>query len=146
MVHEPELLEVEAAKLSLLRWVFTRMPAADPWQPAFERYLSEIAERVRGLGGDHNQIHPSPNGDGGHGDAPRGVAPVEGNVVEVRYDCVGQFVGFVLASCDGRHELHACEAGIERGAIRACAKGYRLRVQLHSKDPHRVVKMIVLCC
>jgi hypothetical protein len=144
--HEPELLEVEAAKLSLLRWVFTRMPAADPWWPVFERYLSEIAARVRGFGGDPDQIHPSPNGDGGQGDAPRAGSTVEGKVVEVRYDCVGQFVGFVLASCDARHELHGCEAGIERVAIRACAKGHRLRVQLHSKDPHRVVKMIVLCC
>lgn len=71
--QEASLLKGESIKLSLLRWVFTRMSPADPWYPIFERYLGEIADRVRGFGGDPDQIGPSPNGDaypGGGGHVP----------------------------------------------------------------------------
>jgi hypothetical protein len=72
---EAELLTGESIKLSLLRWVFTRIPAVDPWRPVFERYLGEIADRVRGFGGDPDRIGPSPNGDAypGGGGHPGGV-------------------------------------------------------------------------
>jgi len=60
---EGELLQGESIKLSLLRWVFTRIPLGDTWHPVFERYLGEIADRVRGFGGDPDRVGPSPNGD-----------------------------------------------------------------------------------
>lgn len=60
---EAELLKGESIKLSLLRWVFTRIPAVDPWRPVFERYLGEIADRVSGFGGDPDLVGASPNGD-----------------------------------------------------------------------------------
>lgn len=49
--HEPELLDDERIKLSVLRHVDEHIPDTDPWRPIFDRYLGEIADRVRGFGG-----------------------------------------------------------------------------------------------
>lgn len=144
--HEHELLEPENVKLSLLRWVYTRIPVGDPWRPIFDRYLGEIADRIRGFGGNPDQIRPSPFGDGQPigPEAPTGM--LEGKVTEVRYDCFGDFMGFVLVSCDTRYELAACEPGVERVAIRACTERLRLRVQLNPDDARRVLGLTVVCC
>ncbi len=151
--HEPDLLEGESIKLSLLRWVFERIPAEDPWRLVFERYLGEIADRVRGFGGDPDAITPSPSGEGypgaeGPGEEGRGEGAgrvLVGKVAEVRYDCFGDFVGFVLASCDERHPFASREPGVERLARRACAARLRLAVTVHAEAPRRILRIKILC-
>jgi hypothetical protein len=62
--HAPELLSLEIKRLSLLRWIFEHMPSNDRWYPVFLRYLGHIADRVRGFGGDPDEVAPSPHGTG----------------------------------------------------------------------------------
>ncbi len=143
--HEPELLEGESVKLSILRWVFERIPTADAWRPVFERYLGEIADRVRAFGGDPDKIGPSANGEGGS-DRPREKSgEVEGKVAEVRYDCFGDFSGFVLATCSDRRGFESCEASVERLVTRACSERLRLAVTPRPDDPRRILRITVIC-
>jgi len=148
VAHEPDLLVGESIKLSILRWVFERIPKTDTWHPIFVRYLGQIGERVRGFGGDPDAIEPSPNGDGDPG-AERAPAKdrrtLEGKVAQVRYDCFGDFVGFVLAACRAQHEFDSCEHAVERLVVRACDERLRLAVTLDPKEPRRFLGITILC-
>ncbi|HEX7316674.1 MAG TPA: LodA/GoxA family CTQ-dependent oxidase [Pyrinomonadaceae bacterium] len=63
------LLEPEKRKLSVLRHIAQAIPPDDQWRHVFTRYLEQIAERVRGFGGDPDRVGPAPDGSGsGRGD------------------------------------------------------------------------------
>jgi Common central domain of tyrosinase len=59
---EPDILRGELRKLSVLRHVQQTIPAGDRWHGIFVRYLDEISRRVRGMGGDPDQVTASPDG------------------------------------------------------------------------------------
>lgn len=58
------LLAEEERTLSVMRHIAEAIPAGDRWYPVFQRYVGQIADRVRGFGGDPDQITPSPDGTG----------------------------------------------------------------------------------
>ena len=58
------LLEPEIRKLSVLRHIARAIPPEDQWHAVFTRYLDQIADRVRGFGGDPDRVAPSPAGTG----------------------------------------------------------------------------------
>jgi hypothetical protein len=156
VAHEADLLAAESIKLSLLRWIGSRIPPADVWYPVFSRYLGEIERRVTGFGGDPDAIEPDPDGNGYPGaDRPdrgkdhphdeRRGRTVEGKVAEVRYDCFGDFAGFVLKSCDKRYTFDSRECGVEQLAVRACRECLRLIVTVHPDDPRRLLEIGILC-
>jgi hypothetical protein len=62
---DPEILPAEIDKLAVLRHIQQSIPATSRWSGIFDRYVGEIAGRVRGLGGDPERVKPSPAG--GHG-------------------------------------------------------------------------------
>lgn len=52
--------------LSVLRWILGTIPPNDRWFLVFGRYVHQLGERYRGLGGgDADLVAPSPDGDGG---------------------------------------------------------------------------------
>jgi|GEM_PF-444289 len=57
-----EILYPEERLLAWLRWIQSTMPAQNRWYPVFQRYIDQIAGRVRGLGGDPDGIAGSPYG------------------------------------------------------------------------------------
>jgi Common central domain of tyrosinase len=59
---DPEILPSEIAKLAVLRYIQQSIPTSSRWHGISQRYVGEIAERVRGLGGDPDNVRPSPNG------------------------------------------------------------------------------------
>jgi hypothetical protein len=59
------LLGPEERLLSVLRWIAKGIPHHNRWHPVFRRYVKQIAGRLSALGGDPNQILPSPSGDRG---------------------------------------------------------------------------------
>ena len=62
--HEAELLVAETRNLSVLRHVALSIPPEDPWRPIFQRYLAHVADRVRGFGGDPDEVAPAGDGSG----------------------------------------------------------------------------------
>src|SRR5260221_9630468 len=58
------LLEPEQRRLSVLRHIARSIPADDRWRQVFDRYVDQVAERVRGFGGDPDRIAPAADGSG----------------------------------------------------------------------------------
>jgi hypothetical protein len=58
------ILPSEERRLSIFRWIGQTMPRERCWYPVFQRYLDLVALRATALGGDPDQILPSPSGDG----------------------------------------------------------------------------------
>jgi hypothetical protein len=65
----PELLLDEERKLAVMRFIEQGIPPLDRWSPVVRQYVETIAERVRGFGGDPQDVPPSPVG--APGDGPR---------------------------------------------------------------------------
>jgi hypothetical protein len=63
------LLGPEERLLAVLRWILLAIPLTNRWYPVFSRYVEQVADRVRALGGDPDTIEPSPGG-GGNGKPP----------------------------------------------------------------------------
>jgi len=61
---ELALLAPEVRKLSVLRHIFRAIPVEDPWRAVFGRYLEQVAERVRGFGGNPERVAPAADGSG----------------------------------------------------------------------------------
>lgn len=57
------ILAPEQRLLSNLRWIERAIPLTDRWYSIFRRYVSQVASRVDGLGGDSSNVAPSPSGD-----------------------------------------------------------------------------------
>lgn len=103
------LLVPEEHRLALFRWISDNTLPESRWFPVLRRYVSQLAGRVGGFGGDPNQIGPSPSGSipgqpghpGRPGPAHPGLRPVTGKVRGLSFDHFGDFDGFVLETEDG---------------------------------------------
>ena len=51
--------------LSVLKRIGLSIPTDNRWHPIFQRYVSELGDRIRGLGADPDEISPSPTAAGG---------------------------------------------------------------------------------
>ena len=107
--------------------------AGDRWRPVFDRYLSVLGSRLVSLGGTVRPGHPPTKG-GGDGKG-RGV---RGKVVEIIYDCHGDFEGFVLETCDGNIAFRAREHRIWRLIELAAARRLPVTVESDDERPERV--------
>jgi hypothetical protein len=144
-----EILPGEIRKLSVLRHIGESIPATNRWHPVWTRYLGEIADRVTGLGGNPDEVFPSPTGEG-HPIPPdtHDQRVLTGKVVRLLYDCFGDFEGFVLETCKGEHTFRACGKGIERVVREACRYGLSLTVWFtftHEKKV-QIQRLALLCC
>jgi hypothetical protein len=79
---------------------------ADRWRPVFDRYLAVLGSQLSSIRGT------TTGGEGPGGRHPREV--ISGKVVEILYDCYGDFDGFVLSSCGAEHTFYAREHRIWR--------------------------------
>lgn len=62
VLHEEEILPYETRLLAVLKWILISLPVGDRWYGVFFRYVAHVAARVRALGGDPDQVRPSPSG------------------------------------------------------------------------------------
>jgi len=129
------MLWPEENTLAILRWRLGMMAPGNRWYKVLQRYIGLISARVDGLGGNSASIEPSPAG------APPIAGPgrkkdreYEGKICEVRYDCFGEFDGFILATCNDEKIFRNCRPGIERVALLACR--HQLTVVVVAEQPH----------
>jgi hypothetical protein len=104
-----QLLLREERLLALMRWIWGHMPAHKRWYPVLQRYIGDLAGRVKGFGGDPAQIGPSETGQvpglvhhrpPHHGGHPQDVC---GKVAGIVYDHFGDFAGFIVEDESGEH-------------------------------------------
>jgi hypothetical protein len=103
-----DLRETEERYYAILQFIGHSIPTASRWFPVFERYLKQVAGRVKGFGGDPGAILPSGTGAlPGDGRKPRPGEPVRvvefvGKVTGLIYNHFGDFEGFTLEEGCGR--------------------------------------------
>ncbi len=144
------MLESEERALGFFKWVVPTLPATDRWRPVIERYLDEIARRVKLFGGDPAKILASAVGaisrspqDGGFWHGAHGIeatAKVDGIV----YDHFGDFEAFILETFAGeRHRFHSQEERVLRLVERAWALRILVTVTARPERPDRPVEIIL---
>jgi len=147
-----EILPLEIRKLSVLRHIGESIPATNRWHPVWTRYLSEIEDRVKGMGGNPDDVHPSPTGEGRPShfpDAAGDERTATGKVTRILYDCFGSFEGFVLETCQGERNFKDCSKGIEEVVCKACRYNLSLTVWYSWRQKSKVTKiqrLALLCC
>jgi len=140
------MLRPEENTLAIMKWRLQQMAAGNRWRPVLDRYISYLAARVDGLGGDSTSIQPSPNGVPAGGGKPGKEREFTGRVAEILFDCYGEFEGFVLSDCCHSRSFKACEPGIRDLVLRACRERLTLTV-VGGCDTHgKIARLIVRCC
>ena len=139
------LLFPEENTLAVMKWRLAAMTPDNRWYAVLKRYVGYIADRVDGLGGNSAEIEPSLEGA-----PPIQIVPEEGHeftgkVCEVIFDCFGDFVGFVMASCTDRRLIKSREKAIGEIVLRACKERLVLTVWLEESKPEKIARIVVRC-
>ena len=142
---DSEILPRLTRNLSVLKHIALSIPGDNRWYLVFQRYLEELSDRVRALGGDPDAVMPSPTGSGAL-ETPLETGARRGKIRELVYDCFGDFEGFVLESYDGRELYESCERSLEEVVRRACRERSTVTVRAHATERHKPLKIIVHCC
>jgi hypothetical protein len=145
---EETLLEPEERLLAIMRWIDEGIPANDRWAPVFNRYLSQIADRVQGFGGHPATILPSSTGSIPNLSKHRPKLPdlgFTGKVAGIIYDRFGDFEGFLLLTEEGNTESFECRGReVETLVHRAWVERIVIRVFVHHGHPSSPVSIVFL--
>ncbi len=143
-----ELLLPEERLLAVARWMLLVMPPHKRWHPVLERYIDQLAGRVRGFGGNPAGISPSPTGQvpvpRPHPRPPDQRAEVTGKIDGIVYDHFGDFEGFVLETESGhQRRFESRERAILKLVHRAWAQRTRVTVVEQPRHPHTPCSVIL---
>jgi len=141
------LLASEENTLAILKWRLSEMSPSNRWYPVMVRYVSYVAARVKGLGGNPARIPPSLNGYGGvtRLPPPVGVATEYiGKVAGVVFDRFGDYEGFLLITEQGQERsFRSREREIEKLVSRAWVERMVISVIVDHHEDHRPVSIIL---
>jgi hypothetical protein len=124
---DSDVLPFDEETLSIFKWRLSVMSPTNRWYPVLQRYIRDISLRIDGHGGNASGIPPSATG------LPIIPKSPCGKVKEIRYDCCGDFIGFLLGCGDGEHAIETRERGIERVVLRSMHEDMKLEVLKHHK-------------
>jgi hypothetical protein len=143
-----QLLPVEEKRLATMKWILGSIPHQSRWYPVFVRYVAQLGDRVKFMGGDPDKVPPSPGelphprpGRHGHGEER---VHFEGKVLALIYDRFGDFDGFVLDTEDGERRFHAREHRIEELVRGAWAERIATVVVVERDDPERPEEILLV--
>lgn len=146
----PQILPRFLRNLSVLKHIALSIPQDSRWYPIFERYLGELGDRIRALGGNPDDVAPSPTGSGKPGrtdpDPVPGGGSQTGKICELIYDCFGDFEGFVLEDCERKFVFKSCEKAMEEVVRRACRERLKVTVYFRRKGGTKPYKVVLHCC
>ena len=141
------MLPLEENALAIMKWRLLQTSPSNRWYPVLQRFVSYIAGRVDGLGGNSGLIQPSPWGLPPSKAKPSSAVIEEftGKVREVIFDRFGDFEGFVLETFSRDHHFIAHEKNIGELVLRACKERLALSVFEEHGAGHKrkVLRLIV---
>ena len=124
------MLIPEQMTLAVMKWRMAHLSPGNRWHPVLDRYIKYCAARLEGIGGDPSAVPASldwhPELRPPHRDDDDAVC---GKVVEVLFDCHGEFEGFVLDECCRRRLVHSRERAVGELALRAARENLTLCVR-----------------
>lgn len=138
------LLPSEENTLAIMKWRLQVMAPSNRWYPVLQRYVGYLAGRVRGLGGDPDQIPASLEGAPVKGRKPKPYREAErfvGTVIEIRYDCFGAFSGFVLSDCCDERAFSTRDPGLAKIILKAFCHGLTVAI-IVSEPPRRILEVL----
>ena len=133
---EADLLAGDENTLAVLKWRLQQMSPLYRWYPVVKRQIEYLSSRIDASGGNATSIPPSlygwPGGSG-TGPHPAGEKHCTGKVVEVIFDCSGDFEGFVMEGCcASSHRFKSRERAVGELLLRACS--LRWTISVHSVE------------
>jgi hypothetical protein len=138
------LIEKVVRNLAVLRFIQQAIPAADSWSAVFVRYIGQFSDKLSGLGIDPVLIGPSQDDPGIPGRPHKhNEECFTGKVLEVIFDCFGDFIGFVLCTCETSHHFRTTKKGIGELVLRACKDQLLISVFVHDGGKERIREVIV---
>ena len=145
-----QLLFPEERLLAWLKWRLSVTPANHRWHPVLQRYLAQVSGRVRGFGGDPDEIGASPTGPirppkhGGHEPGRAARHRDTGKVSAIVYDRFGDFEGFCLRTEDGHEKrFRGRENEIESLVREAWSERMVITVLTEEHDPRWPVAIVL---
>ena len=152
-----QLLSPVGRSLAFFRWILTTLSKDSRWHPVIERYVSEIALRVNGLGGDANAIVASSIGalpgdplrpGKWTGSDPGTHSPDHhescGKIEELIFDRFGDFEGFRLETETGsRIAFHCRERDLAEVVKWAWQARLRVTVVAWKREPHVLSRILL---
>jgi hypothetical protein len=128
----PKMLIPEALTLASMKWRLAHLSPGNRWTPVLERYIKYCSARLDGVGGDSAQVPASltwtPPLPGQDEHEPPRAYDLCGKVVQILFDCHGEFDGFVLDHCCHRNVIHSRERGVADLVLTACRHSLTLCV------------------
>lgn len=138
------MLGPEENTLAILKWRLQQTPPSSRWFPVLVRYVGYIADRVTGLGGNPDNIPPSPTGAPvKQGNICDDVVEYPGKVTEVIFDCQGNLEGFVIEGCCDIRTFRTRNREIGEIVLRACKDNLAVVVFALRSDPNRIQKLVI---
>jgi hypothetical protein len=146
------LLVPEERRLALFRWIAENVLPQSRWYPVMQRYISQLAGRVDGFGGNSGIIVASPSGNipgqssGGekHHEHHKHHEEVSGKVSELLFDHFGDFEGFSLETRLGEFRRFRSRERRVLEIVRAALEARSwLTVIRELKKPDEVLSIIV---
>jgi hypothetical protein len=138
-----QLLTPVERSLAFYRWILATLRRDSRWYPVIERYVSEIALRVTGLGGDAGAITASSTGAlPGDSQRPGKLTGPDhhessGKIEELIFDRFGDFEGFRLETETGsRIVFHSRERDLAEVVKWAWQARLRVTVIAWRRKPH----------
>jgi hypothetical protein len=121
---ETELLIGDENTLAVMKWRLQKMSPQYRWYPIVKRYIQYLSSRVDASGGNAASVPASPTGlPTGAKKCPYPLRQKDftGKVVEVVFDCFGDFEGFVMdCCCPGHYIFKSREKAIGELVLKAC--------------------------
>lgn len=135
---------------AVFQWILEAIPPASRWYPVIVRYLNKLAGVIIALGGDPEQILPSPSGQVPARPQPPEPRPVNateeftGKIEGITYDHFGDFEGFILETETGRHHRFSSREASVRDLVRqAWIERTRVTVFAEPDRPHIPRSMVL---
>jgi hypothetical protein len=113
-----------------LRRVIGTIPLENRWYPVIQRYLSQVAGRVKAFGGE--------------GDGREERTRFEGKVAGICFDRFGDFKGFWLDTEDGKRSFRSREKAVEELVREAWAERIAIIVIVEREDSHEPLSIVLL--
>jgi hypothetical protein len=140
------ILPAEEITLAIFKWRLQAMSPTNRWHPVLQRYVSYLAARVRGLGGDPDKVPASLTWTPIEEKPPHGeLVEYTGKVLEVFYDCFGELEGLVLGTCSAKHPFKTREAAIGELALLACKERLLLTIFVERGCEHEIRRIAIRC-
>jgi hypothetical protein len=140
------MLRPDEDALAVMKWRLQQMAPGNRWHPVLERYISYLRARVAGLGGNPDEIPPSPDGAPIRDGTKPEATSYTGKVSEVIYDCFGRFEGFVLSGCCGdRRAFRSNEGAFAEVLLNACKACLLVTVYFERGNEECITRVVVHC-